>query len=71
MIYEKLIATGEIFSSLSEFQDALEAFSEQTFQFFSIEDSKRLEAKVNPDSQLKFKILYWFAKIARKFHDKI
>ena len=38
---EKLIATGEIFSSLSEFQDALKTFSEQTFQVFSIEDSKQ------------------------------
>ena len=50
---EKLIATGEIFFSWSEFQDALKAFSEQTFQVFNIDDSKRLKPKVNPDSQLK------------------
>ena len=54
---EKLIAIGEIFSSWSEFQDALKAFSEQTFQVFTIEDSKRLKPKVNPDSQLKFKTI--------------
>ena len=54
---EKLIATGEIFSYWSEFQDALKAFSEQTFQVFTFEDSKRLKPKVNPDSQLKFKTI--------------